>query len=195
MSGEDRESDELVEWSATVFPFLVVGETFFGVCDRVPGVSHRASLFIHIFEVPLVPRRSAIFCYAQEMSYVVETSLNFKSVVMAYARTLLFASMLLSAYLIVMGALPVLQGEFRSMAIGVCMLVIAACSFKVLIYFEKASQANAERTCAYLSEVLQTPITTPDATELKACDVCGRESMNTLQVCPFCQMALDALQS
>lgn len=65
---------------------FIVGDGYYGKCDRVPGLFHVKTRFLHIYWMPVVPRESYLVFESSGGQQGIAIPLSFRSVLLAWSR-------------------------------------------------------------------------------------------------------------
>lgn len=195
---------------AGAVPFYC-GTRRFGIVDHVPGLFYVATIFYHIYGIPLVPLRSYLFYFGRSVlggEITVPIWLSAKSVLMAWTR-LVLAVLGAVLFITTIGALLSLfinQAGIRFLYGSVPTLVACVVGMKLTRVFEKSSPGRAEKLALKIgfdpdaASQIRTlvedgvPLDQRADTDVIPCPNCGREIAVTTRVCPRCEYRCSSAQ-
>jgi hypothetical protein len=128
--------------------YVHVGTELYGKVDRVPGLFHVATEFVHVWFLPLVPRRS--FLVREETAdgkarSPVRIPLSSRSILIAWTRTVLSLIGLVLPIFSVIHYRQVQQGIGREPSLSVVFLAISAMCFLGLCATYRFTRASPLR--------------------------------------------------
>ncbi len=208
MTSESEPSPLLMEhleiWTYHFVPVLAWGKRFYGTVDRVPGMFYVATLFLHIFWIPLLPVGTWV-CALESSEHTFGRSkrirLSVRSLLMAWTRFFLIAVAVVCG-IAGTGGLIAMWTEWRWIELPVWLLaalVAALIGLWCLRLFEPASFHRAkaltiaigiseEAAERLLHQAEDERLNPPDPEDrLVACPNCGRKIAPTTVRCPRCE--------
>jgi hypothetical protein len=130
---------------------IVWGSRLMGRCDVVPGMFHVATMFGHIFYLPLVPKQSyVVLAQSGDEFRGVPIALSGKSVGLAWARAavLFFAITSSTAVLI-----PLMDGKKHEWIGSAIMAAAIWVAFWLITWSKYVTRASVTRACQLGSEI------------------------------------------
>jgi hypothetical protein len=124
-----------------------VGEKSYGTCDVVPEVFHVATLFVHVYFVPIFPKRSFVYVRRAGGVEEVRIPLSPKSVFLAWARAAAFIGMLAGIIVLVLsfeGRGPLRRGPLEP---TILRTAAAAVAFATLMIIPRRRLPSYKRAC------------------------------------------------
>ena len=192
---------------STAIP-VYCGTRRFGRVDYVPSQFYVATIFYHLYGIPLVPLWSYIFYFGNSTlggEVTVPVWLSVKSVLMAWARLVLTV---LGGVLFIttIGALLSLffnQAGIRFLYGSVPTLAACVVGMRLTRVLEKASPDRAEKLAQQIgfdpdaASQIRTLVENGESLEphpdldMIPCPNCGREVATTTRVCPRCESRMN----